>query len=490
MRRATVAALTLLILAVLAAPAAAHPGIELPPTLPTDLSFAATDNVEYLGRVPEHFGTAGGRLDAERDVYFVTDSRTLTAYDVRVPANPVALGTVPMFQTANDSSLGTALAQEDPDFGTVTVDGEERHVLVVDASPTGGASLFTVVDITDPTDMDVAGTLDITDHTWTCVSGPLGSCQFVYGRDGHIIDLTDPTAPVPSASDWRAVTGYNDYTHDFTEVRPGLVVLDTTDPELPRELQRIEQLGRFSELGYHSVEWANDGNDPILVLGTEIAPSGATSTAGSDCQGEESVIETWSADALLGGLADHYDNDPLTVREIGEFERLDTYDVSGRGIFLDGDAPGHVLYCAHWMELAPSFDDGGMMAVSYYDRGTRFVEVAEDGTMSERGWIVAAESYSGSVQWVTDEILYIHDYRRGMEVIRLNQQEATDTYEFATDLVAVGSDAKHVAGGPVDRVPALSSALLAGLMGLAEIRRRRASSASTRAKAAKPRNVA
>mgnify|MGYP006172049927 CR=1 FL=1 len=40
---------------------------------------------------------------------------------------------------------------------------------------------------------------------------------------------------------------------------------------------------------------------------------------------------------------------------------------------------GHLLYCAHWMELHPDFKKGGRMAVSYYDRGTRFVKVGTDG---------------------------------------------------------------------------------------------------------------
>ena len=40
-----------------------------------------------------------------------------------------------------------------------------------------------------------------------------------------------------------------------------------------------------------------------------------------------------------------------------------------RGIFLQGGAPGHVLYCAHWMEQHPSFSETGLVTVAYYDRG-------------------------------------------------------------------------------------------------------------------------
>ena len=39
---------------------------------------------------------------------------------------------------------------------------------------------------------------------------------------------------------------------------------------------------------------------------------------------------------------------------------------------------------------SPAFAGSGRMAVSYYDRGTRFVDVAKDGAMEEVGWIVPA----------------------------------------------------------------------------------------------------
>ena len=58
MRSILLAAVTAALVAIAAAPAAAHPGVALEPTLPDDLTYSATDNVEYLGRFPEHTGTA------------------------------------------------------------------------------------------------------------------------------------------------------------------------------------------------------------------------------------------------------------------------------------------------------------------------------------------------------------------------------------------------------------------------------------------------
>ncbi|MEX0834830.1 MAG: hypothetical protein WD010_01975, partial [Nitriliruptor sp.] len=119
--------------------ASAHPAVPLAPTSPLDLTYAATDNVEFLGRFPEHAGTAGGRLVEDR--FYLTDPRGVFVYDVSTPEQPSLLGSLPLPQ----SGTGAALAQEDPD-----TDGE---ILLVDAiDPTSGSlnATLKVVDVSDP----------------------------------------------------------------------------------------------------------------------------------------------------------------------------------------------------------------------------------------------------------------------------------------------------------------------------------------------------
>ena len=98
MRRLFLAALAFAMVMVSAPAASAHPAIPLDPTLPTDLTYSATDNVEYLGRFPEHAGTAGGTLSPDGEVFFLTDPRGVFAYDVSTPAAPTRLGFLPVFQ--------------------------------------------------------------------------------------------------------------------------------------------------------------------------------------------------------------------------------------------------------------------------------------------------------------------------------------------------------------------------------------------------------
>jgi hypothetical protein len=488
MRRFALAVLTVALVAP-AAPAFAHPGVELAPTLPTDVTFSSTDNVEYLGRFPEHSGTAGGAPSEDGSLFYLTDPRGVYVYDTTDPASPALRGSLPLFQTG----LGAALSQEDPD-----TNGE---ILLVDAATTpAGPARLQVVDVSDPDNLSVLSTVPVTDHTWSCVSGTdasgeANSCAYAYGRSGHIVDLTDPTAATLLDVTWRAAVGYGDrgnrpYTHDLTEIRPGVVMsagstailMGTQDPTAPVRLTAIEQPDRFSSLGYHSVEWANGGRDPFLVLGTEIAPSGATNLAGSDCEGENSVIETWAASSVVKALDIYERSGNVNAFKKAKFTRIDAFDAGGRGLFLDGQSPAHVLYCAHWMELHPEFDGGGLMAVSYYDRGTRFVDVQPDGTMVEIGWITPAEGYSGSVQWVSDDVAYIMDYRRGMEVVRLGDAPATRVQDspdvIALESVMLASSTGLATPGEFAKLAYFSPLLLVLLpMVHAGIRRRREAAA-------------
>ncbi len=461
-----------------AAPALAHPTIQLDPALPLDVTHWKTDNVEYLGRFPEHASTAGGRLVG--DTFYVTDGKGVFAYDVTTPESPSLLGALPLPQ----HGAGLALAQEDPD-----TDGE---IMILDANVPGqtGTARFTVVDVSDPANMSVLAQISgLSDHTWTCVSATdEGKCDYAYGRSGGIVDLTDPSKPALLPFTWRAFVKYGNsgnspYTHDLTQIRPGLVMsagadsilMDTTDPLRPVRLAMIEGQSRFSSLGMHSVEWSNGGADSLMVAGTEIAPSGATNTGGSDCVGENSVVESYDTSALQAALTAYYDVDGPDYRNKDlfdglTFEKKDAFDAGARGIFIQGQAPGHVLYCAHWMELHPDFADGGLMAVSYYDRGTRFVNIAADGSMEEVGWMTPAEGYSGSVQWITDEIVYVMDYRRGMEVLRLKPAEATGVVAHGFDVVAAGSVVSPLHHGD-EGLPLQNTALLLlGLTGIAVAR--------------------
>ncbi len=466
----------------LAAPAAAHPRTEVLPPLGVDLTHQATDNVGFVARFHEHFGSAGGIVTSNdwndgQEFFVVTDPRGVFTYDLTNPESPELLDFAPVNQ--GQSGTGAALGQEDP-----STDG---RLVLLDGVGTDGRRGMHILDITDPTDITVAGVYSGTDHTWTCVTDVAtgNGCAYAYGRSDNIIDIRDPAKPVKVEKGWKTATGESGYAHDLTEIRPGLVMhaghqpvlMDTTDPANPVKLVHVTTLDHdspyddkyepgagdpfgkreFTTFGYHSVEWAQEGRDAFLLMGTELASQDATGsgsiTAGDDCNGEDqAVIETWDARPVLDAFAEmealkasgmsHADarTQVFGKGDTVKFVRLDSYAASGLGTAVTGQAVTNVLYCAHWMEFERDFADGGRVVAGYYNRGARFMEVAPvgavdddgnliEGKMTEIGWFTGADAYTGSAQWITDEVVYVMDYVRGMDIIKITDEPATSTYE-------------------------------------------------------------
>lgn len=386
----------------------------------------SSGNVEWVDVNPLHTGTAGGVVHGDR--YYVTDPRGVYVYDVAAPEQPELLG----FLTAAQMGLSAVLAQEDPD-----TNGE---ILLVDAAnpdePSASAELL-VVDVSEPEEMSVLASVDSTAHTWECVL----DCTYAYGRDGDVIDLTDPESP-KVATNWRGHVEGDDYMHDFNEVAPGRVLgagqpsfyldVDKATGE-PAVLARIDS--DFHSLGHHHAGWPNGATDPLMLMGAEVAPSGATNLAGSDCSDESTyAVATFDATAVrevderqfnARNPQAHRRGDKdghAAQREGAGFAKLAEWRVDGRGAYVDGNPPAHTLFCGHWFDPHPTWDDGGVLAVAHYDWGTRFVDVAgveDGGEMEEIGWFVPAGGYTGSVTWVSDEIVYVHDYRRGLDILRV-----------------------------------------------------------------------
>ncbi len=370
--------------------------------------YFSSDNVTWISVNPAHTGSAGGRL---HDGYFyVTDPRGIFIYNVSNPASPVLTGSLVAPQVGGATQA--VLAQEDPD-----TNGE---ILLVDAINTGAASggyRLLVVDVTNKAAPRVIGSVATTDHTWTCVA----DCTYAYGRTGGIIDLTNPSAPVQVAN-WKSTVSGSGYTHDFTEVTPGRLMsagqpsfyIDSTAPSSPQKLTTIKTT--FSSLGYHSAVWPRAGRDKFLIMGTEIAPAGANNAAGSDCQGD-GEIATYDTSEVLAEELEEQEN-PDGVWGPANFVKKDFWEISGRGTYSDGRAPFHTLYCSHWFDAHPDWNDGGLLAMAHYDFGTRFLKVNSAGDISEVGWFQPVGGYTASAYWITKDIVYTLDYRRGLDILR------------------------------------------------------------------------
>ncbi len=360
----------------------------------------ASDNVEWVTVMPQHAGTSGGKLLGK--YYYLTDPRGVYIYDVSDPAAPQLVGQL----LAAQVGTGLALAQEDPDTN--------GKILVVNAyNPTGpagpnGTGQLLVVDVKDKSAPTIVGSVAVSAHTWTC----LLDCKYAIGRDGGIVDLRDPSQP-EVVGNWRELTGIQSYVHDFEEVRPGRVIasgqpsayIDVKNPLKPKVLTFIES--EFPSLGYHGADWANGGKDPLLVMGAEVT----TSSAGGDCTDEAShAVATYDATDVI--KADRAN------RRGALFRKLQEWRVAGRGVYADGNAPAHALYCGHWFDTHPKWRAGGVLALGHYTWGTRFLEVDRKGGIEQIGYFQPVAGYTSAAKWITDEIVYVHDYTRGLDVLR------------------------------------------------------------------------
>ncbi|HEX9712405.1 MAG TPA: M14 family zinc carboxypeptidase [Actinomycetota bacterium] len=333
----------------------------------------SSPNLEVVAHVPLNYDASGGRILGNR--FYLTTTRDLRIFDITNPVEPELLGSLPLPQ--------------EPQFAEEDLDTNGEIALVE------SLGTLNVIDVRDPTAPAVIGRLEGVDfHTISCVL----DCTYAYAAEGPIVDLRDPTTPA-LVGDWQEGNEIAS-SHDVTEVAPGLVVTSSrpillldarADPAHPvvRAGGRTED-GRF----IHANRWPRGGQDRFVLVGGE--------TTGPRCT-------TDSAGAfMVWDTAGHGTS--------GEFELLDEW----RPTELLPTAGGwpYGQFCAHWFTEHPTFNDGGLVAMAWYEYGVRFLDVASDGQITEVGHLIQPGSVASAAYWVTDEILYVVDYFRGFDIIR------------------------------------------------------------------------
>ena len=338
----------------------------------------ATANVEYVATIPLDADTAGARLLG--NLFYVLTAKGLTIYDVSEPTLPVPMGFTPLPHTPN---------QEREDVDT------NGKILIAGQSYTG---VLYVVDVSLPHVPRLLSTLSgAAGHTNTCVL----NCTWVYSSDGDIIDLRNPASP-KRAGNWQDAAGVHG-AHDWTEVRPGLL-MGATNPVVyldarknPAEPKLIG-VGKVPDGRYiHGNVWPRGGKDRWLLVGSE-----SSMLCGDPKEGSFMVYDTKSYAKTK------------QFRFVGDYSLTPGLPTEGRGQVNQ--------HCGHWFQPHPKFKDGGLVAVAWYGFGTRFVEVAKNGKITERGWFTAGGSAS-SAYWINDEVVYSLDYVRGIDIIKFDRNK-------------------------------------------------------------------
>lgn len=333
--------------------------------------FFASENVEHLAHIPLNNDSPGARILG--DYLYLTTSRDLRIYDISDAEAPQLAGELVLPQTPY-------LAQEDVD-----TNGE---ILLIGAN---------VIDVEDKSAPKIIGSHGANEHTISCVL----DCKWAYGAGGAIVDLRDPTRP-KLVGDWGAGMPAQS-GHDVTEVAPGhiltstqpLMLLDARkDPRRPRLIAVGEQPRNTNFIWHvHGNHWPRGARDSFVLTSGE--------SAGPRCEDSGAAFIVWDA---------------RRWRKTRTFRIIDEYRPKN-GLPTEGNSPVNHL-CSHWFDPHPRFEDGGLVAMGYYDHGVRFLDVSPKGRIGEIGYFMRPGGAMSAAYWVTDEIVYAVDYHYGLDVLR------------------------------------------------------------------------
>jgi hypothetical protein len=329
---------------------------------------------------PEILSATGANIRG--DYMYLTSWKNISIYDISKPLQPKLTAIKPIgFQFENEN---------------VATDG--KILLFSEQLP--GDKLH-VYDVSDKTKIEEIATLDNAgDHTMTCIL----NCEWAYGSGGAIVDLRDPSNPKLMEQDWHEITGLNaDGAHDVNEYKNGFLVtspisddfqiLDVRNPLKPKVLSTGKH-PQPDDFLFHSGTWPRGGQDKFVIM-----------------QGEKNFRP--QCDKGQGPVMT-YDK----VEGTSRFRLVDRYRVEN-GTYVDGAPAINALGCsAHWFEVHPTWSNGGLMAVGYYEHGTHFLKVTGEGQIRRVGYFLPNAGSTSAAYWITRNIVYAVDYTRGIDILR------------------------------------------------------------------------
>ena len=351
-----------------------------------------SDNVEFVRHLPIAQNGVGGRVVG--DYFYANDQNKVMIFDLKDPLDPALVGAVPMPQE-------WLLSRED-------LDGNDKVIVVpntvtssADGQPRAGTNALYIIDVEDKTNPVIVGTLPgAGSHTSSCVL----NCKYVYNSNGQIIDIRDPSKPKLLKTKWgdgKPASG----GHDVEEIAPGLVLTSSQpmmlldarkNPAKPKLLAQAPILPNISVL--HSTRWANGGKDRFFVAASE---QNFVARCGAETNGHLMTVKAtnWKKSKTLGPVLDrHYEKN---------------------GTYVDGRPAANQGGCSsHWLELHPTFKNGGLLTHSRFEHGVRFMDISSKGKIKEVGYFMPWAGMSGAAYWVTPRIVYSLDYNRGLDILK------------------------------------------------------------------------
>ena len=348
----------------------------------------ASDDIEWVGFVPFDQSTSTGVTIFKKYMY-LTSWKNISIYDISNPESPALMDTLP---------IGFMFENED-----VEVSPDESFLLFSAELPRNELHVYDVEDKTNINEIAVlpggGG------HTSTCILG----CKYTYSSTGAIVDLSNPAQPKLLKDNWKKLAGITDGIHDLTEYKNGFVItspygtafqtIDVRNPLKPKVLANGRHPNPAGFI-FHSGNWPNQGNDRFIIMQGE-------RNAETRCSDENGPILTYGTSGW---------------ERTKSFTLLDQFRVQN-GTYADGSPIANGLGCsAHWFTEHGTFNNGGLVAVGYYEHGTRFLNISETGKIKEVGFFLPYGGSTSAAYWVSnapgERLVYSVDYARGIDILR------------------------------------------------------------------------
>lgn len=355
--------------------------------------FTSGDEVEYVGFVPFEVGSSTG-VSIQGKYMYLTSWKNISIYDISDPASPVRLSQAP---------FGFAFENEQV---SVTPDG--RYLFFSEQLPNNVLHVWDVEDKTSP--QLVVSVPDAGGHTQSCVL----KCKWLYSSEGTVVDVRNPLEPkIIEGLDWRAeALGQPVSMHDVFEVRNGFIIdspisgpfhyIDVRNPLKPKLVASGVKEAQETGWLFHSGDWPNNAKDDFILMQGE-------DNFNPRCGDQNGPFQTYDA---------------RNWEKTRTFQVIDSYRVAN-GAYADGSPAANGLGCsAHWFQNHPTFRNGGLVGVGYYEHGTRFLQVDSKGKIKEAGWFIPNGGSTSGFWWASEKknerIGYAVDYTRGIDILRWN----------------------------------------------------------------------
>jgi hypothetical protein len=83
----------------------------------------------------------------------------------------------------------------------------------------------------------------------------------------------------------------------------------------------------------------------------------------------------------------------------------------------------HLGCSVHWFQEHKTFKNGGLVALSEYEDGVRFLQIKPGGQIVEQGFFAPLGGSSSSPKWApSGDVVYSLDYDRGIDIVRWKGQ--------------------------------------------------------------------